>query len=75
MWHGADDWAGAAMDGVAGRDAAIVTVVSDGREESNPIDNDLGIVIAAFDGMRPALVIVRDADGVELAAEEYVPDL
>ncbi|MEY2426511.1 MAG: hypothetical protein QOI61_2083 [Actinomycetota bacterium] len=74
VWHGADDWAGAAMDGIAGIEAALVTVVSEGREESNLIDNDLGIVLAAFNGELPAMVIVQDAEGVLLAREQFVPD-
>lgn len=72
-WSGGAEWSGGAMDGVAGTAARYVTLRTAGGEETHAIDNDLGIVIGAFDGSRPATLIVTTGDGEVVATQQFTP--
>jgi hypothetical protein len=62
--HGEAGWLCGTARGVAGRSARTVEVEQAGRVVARPIDSPVGAWVTAFDGTQPAVVRVRNAEGV-----------
>jgi hypothetical protein len=72
FWTGEDEWSCGATFGLAGANAALVAVESDGVVELRRIESPLRAFVAAFDGSRPTVVRVVADDGRVLATDRFV---